>query len=279
MPVVDEGDDPDLSRIAPGTIDARSGESAYRSLIRATDAAMQRRVEAICTLPLNKEALHAAGIKEPGHTEILARRCGVERFAMMLYLGPPTGSEVGLGVIHVTLHVPLRRVFELITPEAVAESIALADQGMRPFTGDRAPRIGVAALNPHASEHGLFGDEEARLIAPGVELAYRRGLRASGPIAADTLFRQGVEGRFDAIVAMFHDQGHIALKTLDFDRAVNVTLGLPIVRTSVAHGTAYDIVGTGAARPDSLFEAVRVAALMARYRRLHPHFSGVTAVS
>jgi 4-hydroxythreonine-4-phosphate dehydrogenase len=151
-------------------------------------------------------------------------------------------------------------VFDLLTVEAIEEKIALADRALRPLTGGRDPRVAVAALNPHAGEGGLFGDEEARVIAPAVARARGAGIRVTGPISCDTLFVRAMAGEFDAVVAMYHDQGHIALKSLGFDRAVNVTLGLPIVRTSVAHGTAFDIAWSGRAETSSLIEAVRVAA-------------------
>ena len=257
-----------LGSIAYGTIDARAGRGSYEYLIKAIDEALAGRVDAIVTLPLNKESLRAAGVAHPGHTEILADRTRAPRHAMMLYVGPgpddPSGS--GLGVLHATLHVPLRDVFELLTEARVLEAIALADRGLRPFTGGRAPRIGVAGLNPHAGENGLFGDEEARIIAPAIASARAAGSIVEGPIPADTLFRRGLDGEFDAVVAMYHDQGHAAIKTAAWERAVNVTLGLPIVRTSVAHGTAFDIAGLGLADTASLLEAVRVAARLVAAR-------------
>jgi 4-hydroxythreonine-4-phosphate dehydrogenase len=260
----------DLADVRPGRVDPRAGRAAYEFLTAAIDLALQERIDAITTLPLNKEALRAGGIKHPGHTEILAERCGVTDHAMMLYLGPQAGarsSHTGLGVVHVTLHVPLRSVFDRLTIPAVEAKIHLADRALRPLTGGRTPRVAVAALNPHAGESGLFGDEEARIITPAVALARAAGVDVTGPIAADTLFGRALAGEFDAVVAMYHDQGHVALKTMGFERAVNVTLGLPIVRTSVAHGTAYDIAWTAQARTTSLVEAVRVAARLVMGRR------------
>ena len=170
-----------------------------------------------------------------------------------------------------TLHVALKRVFELVTTESVLAKIRLADQAMRPLTGGLPPRIAVSALNPHAGEDGLFGDEEQRIISPAVELGRREGIDVAGPFPNDTLFHHALAGSYDAVVAMYHDQGHIALKTAGFERAVNVTLGLPIVRTSVAHGTAFDIAWKGLADPSSLIAAVRVAArLVAGQRRTWP---------
>jgi 4-hydroxythreonine-4-phosphate dehydrogenase len=263
-----EATDQDVSAVPPGRADPRAGRAAHDFLITAIDLALAGRVDAITTLPLNKEALHAAGIHQPGHTEVLADRCGVADHAMMLYLGPRPGTAgPGLGVVHVTLHVALRRVFDLVTEEAVEAKIGLADRALRPLTGGRPPRVAVAALNPHAGEGGLFGDEESRVIAPAVARARAQGVDVVGPTAADTLFDRALAGDFDAVVAMYHDQGHVALKTVGFDRAVNVTLGLPVVRTSVAHGTAYDIAWTGRANTSSLIEAVRVAARIVAWRR------------
>jgi 4-phospho-D-threonate 3-dehydrogenase / 4-phospho-D-erythronate 3-dehydrogenase len=264
----------DLRTVRPGTVDPRAGRAAYEFLTLATDLALERRIDAITTLPINKKALHASGIRHPGHTEILAERCGAADHAMMLYLEPSPGTPLssgesmaagqvraaGLGVVHVTLHVALRQVFNLLSREEVLSKIQLADRAMRPLTGGRAPRIAVASLNPHAGEDGLFGDEEQTIIAPAVADACRGGALATGPLPNDTLFYKALAGEFDAVVAMYHDQGHIALKTIGFDRAVNVTLGLPIVRTSVAHGTAFDIAWKGLADPSSLIAAVRVAA-------------------
>jgi 4-hydroxythreonine-4-phosphate dehydrogenase len=257
----------DLADVRPGRVDPRAGRAAYEFLAAAIDLALEERIDAITTLPLNKEALRAGGIKHPGHTEILAERCDVADHAMMLYLGPRAGGDPGLGVLHATLHVPLRSVFDLLTIPAVEAKIHLADRALRPLTGGRPPRVAVAALNPHAGEGGLFGDEETRIIGPAVALARAAGVDVAGPISADTLFCRALEGEFDAVVAMYHDQGHVALKTIGFERVVNVTLGLPIVRTSVAHGTAYDIAWTGQARTSSLVEAVRVASRLVTGRR------------
>lgn len=261
----------DLERVKPATIDPRAGRAAFDFLVAAVDLALEGRVDAITTLPLNKHALRLGGIGQPGHTEILAERCGVTDHAMMLYLETDpspsfsTGAHAGrrgtgLGVIHVTLHVALRNVFGLLSRESILSKIQLADRAMRPLTRGAPPRIAVASLNPHAGEDGLFGDEEQEIITPAVEVAAREGIDVSGPFPNDSLFQQALAGAFDAVVAMYHDQGHIALKTIGFERAVNVTLGLPVVRTSVAHGTAFDIAWKGLADPSSLIEAVRIAA-------------------
>jgi 4-hydroxythreonine-4-phosphate dehydrogenase len=191
---------------------------------------------------------------------------------MMLYLPSDRHKDdprkrQGLGVVHVTLHMALRDVFAAITVDSVASKIRLADRALRPLTAGRRPRIAVASLNPHAGENGLFGDEEITTIRPAVERTRAEGFHVFGPFSNDTLFRDALTGTFDAVVAMYHDQGHIALKTVGFWNGVNVTLGLPIVRTSVAHGTAFDIAWDMLADPTSLFEAVRVAALMVAWDR------------
>jgi 4-hydroxythreonine-4-phosphate dehydrogenase len=266
----------DLSSVLAGQVDARAGRAAYEFLIRAIDLALAGRIDAIVTLPLNKESLRRSGIEHPGHTEILAQRCGVADHAMMLYLAADAGNEPGsgassirpgLGVVHVTLHVALRQVFALLSTEAVVSKIRLADRAMKPLTEGRAPRIAVSSLNPHAGENGLFGDEELRIIGPAVAIAQEEGFDVHGPLPNDTLYHQALAGAYDAVVAMYHDQGHIALKTAGFRRAVNVTLGLPIVRTSVAHGTAFDIAWQGLADASGLIEAVRVAARITAGRR------------
>ena len=261
----------DLADVAPGRVDARAGRAAYEFLTAAAGLAMAGKIDAITTLPLNKLALHQAGVTHPGHTEILAEYCRVPEHAMMLYLEDDESRAHaaaakkarrgdGLGVVHVTLHVALKQVFDLISADTVLSKIRLADSAMRPLTGGLPPRIAVSSLNPHAGEEGLFGDEEMTLIAPAVLAARDEGIDVHGPFPNDTLFYHALAGEYDAVVAMYHDQGHIALKTVGFDRAVNVTLGLPIVRTSVAHGTAFDIAGKGLADPSSLIAAVRVAA-------------------
>lgn len=258
----------DLSGVKPGVVDAQAGRGSSDFLIRAIDLALAGRVDAIVTLPLHKESLHAAGVRHPGHTEILAERCRAPEHAMMLYLEAPEGSpRPGLGVVHATLHVALRRVFDLLTVDSVEAKIRLADEALRPLTGGRAPRVAVAGLNPHAGENGLFGDEERTVIAPAVARCVASGIDATGPIAADTLFARALAGEFDVVVAMYHDQGHVAIKTVGFDRAVNVTLGLPIVRTSVAHGTAFDIAWQGKADTTSLISATRVAARIVEGKR------------
>lgn len=254
----------DLSGVRSGEVSAAAGRAAYDWLIYAIDECLAGRADGIVTCPLHKEGLHAAGVKYPGHTEILAERTGATSHAMLLY-----DDELPLAVAHVTLHRSLRSVFEHITPQTVLDKIRLLHDIVPKLT-DRIARIGVAGLNPHASDGGLFGDEEQRIIAPAVAKAVAEGIDAAGPIASDAIFLPHNRTKFGGIVAMYHDQGHIAMKLLGGRRAVNVTAGLPIVRTSVAHGTAYDIAGKGVADESSLVSAVRVAARLATRTKRTP---------
>lgn len=258
----------------PATIDARGGQAAYDALVASAKLALDHRVDGIVTAPLHKAALWRAGHHYPGHTELLAELCGVKDFAMMLYLSPLAKSSAasqcvlgpaGLGVVHVTLHMGLAEVFRHLTTDSILAKIQLADQMLQKIKGSR-PRIGVCALNPHAGEEGLFGDEEQRIIAPAVIEAKRCGLLAEGPFPTDTLMLRARNGEFDAVVAMYHDQGHIALKLLGMHQAVNITCGLPIVRTSVAHGTAFDLAWQGRAETSGMIEAVRAAAMLCKTR-------------
>jgi 4-hydroxythreonine-4-phosphate dehydrogenase len=242
----------DLSGVEPGRVSAAAGQAAYDFLCAAIDLTMADQADAVVTAPLHKEGLRAAGLRYPGHTEILAERTGTKEFAMVLY-----GD--GIAVAHVTLHMALRDVFRTLSTPAVLEKIRLLDR-LLPRLLQRRPRIGVAALNPHASDGGLFGNEEQTIIAPAVEQAHEEGIEASGPWPADTLFVRAHKGEFDGIVAMYHDEGHIAMKLRCGPRCVNISAGLPIVRTSVAHGTAYDIAGKGIADAGSLVAAAEVAA-------------------
>jgi 4-hydroxythreonine-4-phosphate dehydrogenase len=255
----------EAANLPVGKIDARSGQAAYDYLVAATRAALSGEIDAITTAPLNKAALHAAGLDFPGHTEILAHECGVNDVAMMLYLPPGDliRGPYGLGVAHVTLHTSIRSVPDLLNETHIRETIRLISDFLKRL-GCSSPRVGVCALNPHAGEEGLFGDEESTRIAPAVRSARRAGIDATGPIPADALLRRAVQGEFDGVAAMYHDQGHIALKLIGFERAVNVTLGLPIIRTSPSHGTAFDIAWQGHARADGFLEAVRTAANLFR---------------
>jgi len=247
-----------LNGVKQGKVSAEAGLAAYEFLCTAIDATMAGEADGIVTCPLHKEGLRAARLPYPGHTEILAERTGTRDFAMALY-AKSSDLPHGLGVIHVTLHMGLADVFGHLSSKAILEKIRLLDGLMQCLQG-RQPRLGVAALNPHAGDGGLFGDEEARIIQPAVRQAQDAGLEVSGPWPSDTLFIRARKGEFDGIVAMYHDQGHIPMKLMSGLRAVNISVGLPLVRTSVAHGTAYDIAGKGIADPASLVEAARVAA-------------------
>ncbi|HEV3118466.1 MAG TPA: 4-hydroxythreonine-4-phosphate dehydrogenase PdxA, partial [Gemmataceae bacterium] len=209
------GSDQDLRHVLTGCVTAAAGRAAYDFLCMAIDLTMRRQADGIVTAPLHKEGLRAAGLHYPGHTEILAERTGTRQFGMMLYAD-------GLGVVHVTLHMGLREVFRHLTAEAILEKIRLLDGVMSELTG-RRPRIGVAALNPHASDGGLFGDDEEKIIGPAVARGQAEGLNASGPWPCDTLFVRARRGEFDGVVAMYHDQGHIAMKLLAGWRAVNIS--------------------------------------------------------
>jgi 4-hydroxythreonine-4-phosphate dehydrogenase len=242
--------------VEPGKVSAECGRAAYTYVVSAIDEALARRVDAIATGPLHKEALHAAGIPHPGHTEILAERTKSDRVCMMLTSDAITCSLV-------TVHVGYREVPGLLTRERISETIDFTSEAMRRLRG-REPRLIVCGLNPHAGEHGLFGDgEEERLIAPAIAEARARGLDITGPLPPDTAFLPKYRQSADAYVCMYHDQGLIPLKALAFEEAVNVTLGLPIVRTSVDHGTAFDIAWKGIADPSSFIKAVELAARLA----------------
>ncbi|MGD9724046.1 MAG: 4-hydroxythreonine-4-phosphate dehydrogenase PdxA [Pirellulales bacterium] len=263
IPCLTAGRD-DVLDIPPGTIDARGGQAAYDALVLAAQLALARRVDAITTAPLSKAALWRAGHHYPGHTELLAELCGADDVAMMLYLahGAGVAGPVGLAIVHVTLHMALADVFAALTADAVLRKARLVSSVMHRL-GCEPPRVGVCALNPHAGEEGLFGAEERTIIQPAVERGLAEGLDLAGPLPADTLISRARHGEFDAVVAMYHDQGHIAMKLLAMHRAVNVTLGLPIVRTSVAHGTAFDVAWQGRAECGGMVEAIRVASRLA----------------
>jgi 4-hydroxythreonine-4-phosphate dehydrogenase len=250
----------DLSQVKLGEVSAEAGRAAYDWLCYAIDECLAGRADGIVTCPLHKEGLHAAGERHPGHTEILADRTGAKSHAMLLF-----DDELPLAVAHVTLHQSVRTALDGITKQAVLDKIRLLHGIVPQLTGVPA-RIGVAALNPHASDGGLFGHEEAEIIRPAITAATGAGIDVHGPIPADAIFLTHNRSRFNGIVCMIHDHGHIAMKLLGGRRAVNVTAGLPIVRTSVAHGTAYDIAGKGVADESSLIAAVRVAARLAERR-------------
>jgi 4-hydroxythreonine-4-phosphate dehydrogenase len=234
-----------------GRVSAPSGRAAVAYVQRACDLCLEGRAAAMVTAPLNKDAMNQAGFHYAGHTELLTERTGAAKVTMLL-TGP------GLRVVHVSTHVALEEAVRRVRRDRVLEVIRLAHQGCTAL-GIAAPRIGVAGLNPHAGEGGLFGDQEAREIAPAIEAARAEGLDVSDPQPPDTVFLRATRGAYDIVVAMYHDQGHIPMKLLAFDEGVNVSLGLPIIRTSVDHGTAFDIAGTGQARETSLLAAIDVA--------------------
>ncbi len=246
--------------VVPGVISAACGKAAFDAFTFAIDEALAGRVDAVATAPLNKESLHAAGFPFPGHTEILAARTHAPRSCMML-----TADEITCSLV--TVHVGLRDVPGLLTTQGILDTIELSAAAMERIRG-RKPRLLVCGLNPHAGEGGLFGDrEEERVIIPAIEAARAKGFDVRGPLPPDTAFLPKYRRDTDCYVCMYHDQGLIPLKALAFDRAVNVTLGLPIVRTSVDHGTAFDIAWQGVADAGSLVEAVRLAARLTAMRR------------
>ena len=244
-----------LAALPPyGRVSAEAGAGAYAAVVRAIDDAAAGRLRAIVTAPINKDAMRAAGVPYPGHTEILADRTGTADFAMML-------ANDTLKVLLVSIHLSLAEAVRAVTPAAEDRAIRLADRATRAF-GIARPRVAVAGLNPHAGENGMFGREDRDVIAPAVARARAAGIDASGPWPGDTVFMQARRGDFDVVVAQYHDQGLIPIKYLGLDEGVNITVGLPFVRTSVDHGTAFDIAGTGRADPASLRAALRLAAAM-----------------
>lgn len=244
-----------------GQVDARAGAAAYACIEAAANAALQGRVAAVVTAPIHKAALHAAGVNFPGHTEILQHLAGGVPVRMML-------ANEQLKTVLVTVHMALRQAIDAVTTDAVLQTLRIAHAAARGW-GLGAPRIAVAGLNPHAGEGGLFGDEEGRVIAPAIAQARSEGIDASGPYPPDTVFMRARHdppahrGAFDIVVAMYHDQGLIPVKYLGVEQGVNVTLGLPFVRTSPDHGTAFDIAGKDVADPSSLIAAIRMARQLA----------------
>ncbi len=239
-----------------GKLSATAGDAAFNFIQRAVELAMAGRIDAICTAPLNKEALHAGGHKYPGHTELLAKLSGTEEVSMML-------ATPKMRVIHVTTHIGLLDAIEKIEPALVERTIRRGHDALV-RSGMARPRIAVCAINPHAGEGGLFGrGEEETKVIPGIKAARARGIEVEGPLPADTLFFRAGRGDFDLVVAMYHDQGHGPVKVLGLEAGVNITIGLPFVRTSVDHGTAFDIAGTGKADERSLVQAMRDAVALA----------------
>ena len=244
-----------------GQVSATSGRAAASFIERGAKLCLAHRLDAIATAPINKESLKLAGSSFPGHTEMLASLCSVSDYLMCFFAGD-------LKVILLTIHLSLTDAIKTITSERVRAALILADRELKRF-GLKRPRIAMAGLNPHAGEGGLFGFEEINEIGPAIEeCKAKHGIDVAGPFPADTIFVQAARGHFDAVVACYHDQGLIAVKCLAFGQAVNVTLGLPIIRTSVDHGTAFDIAGRGVADPQSMIEAIKLAARLATIERV-----------
>ncbi len=250
IPVLQPGDA--LAGVRPGQLSAAAGRGAVEYVLAACELAKRGAVAGIVTAPLNKEAMRLAGYPHPGHTELLAEQFGVKHYSLVL-------SARGQFIFHVTTHVSLRRALDLITRERILSQIRLAHL-LAGALGHGDQPIAVAGVNPHAGEGGLFGDEEITTIGPAVSAAQKEKIPAIGPLPADVLFPRAAQGRYRFVIAMYHDQGHTVFKTLYFDEGVNVTVGLPTIRTSVDHGTAFDIAGRGIASTASLVEAIRLAA-------------------
>ncbi|EPZ2457627.1 D-threonate 4-phosphate dehydrogenase [Citrobacter youngae] len=246
----------DPTALKPGVVQAQAGDLAYRCIKRATALALSGEVKAIATAPLNKEALHMAGHHYPGHTELLAQLTNSKDYAMVLYTEQ-------LKVIHVTTHIALRKFLDTLSEQRVKTVIQVADDFLRRVGFDN-PRIAVAGVNPHAGENGLFGEEEITIVGPAMQAMQAKGLNVTGPCPPDTVFMQCHEGMYDMVVAMYHDQGHIPLKLLGFYDGVNITAGLPFIRTSADHGTAFDIAWTGKAKSESMAVSIQLAMQITR---------------
>jgi 4-hydroxythreonine-4-phosphate dehydrogenase len=251
--VIQTGDVP--ADLPLGALSSAAGEAAYQYVVRAVELAQAGEIDAICTAPLNKEAMQAAGHPFPGHTELLAHLTGIRDFSMVLV-------SPALKVAHISTHISLAQAIERVKQPREETVIAIAADLLQRI-GNPSPRIAVCGLNPHAGEHGLFGDQDEREIAPAVEAMRARGLDVYGPLPADTVFYRAKRGDFDLVIAQYHDQGHIPVKLLGMETGVNVTAGLPILRTSVDHGTAFDIAGTGEADAGSMVQAICLAAQLA----------------
>ena len=248
-----------LDKLTRGRVDPVAGKAAYEYIKLATEMTLAGESDAIVTSAINKEALNKAGYHYDGHTQLLAELCGGPEVAMMLVSGK-------LRVSHVSTHVSLFRAIERVRPERILTVLRLTDEAVRQM-GVAEPRLAVAGLNPHSGEGGLFGDEEIKYITPTIEEARRQGMNVTGPLPPDSVFLRTSEGQFDAAIAMYHDQGHIAVKMLGITHGVNVTLGLPIIRTSVDHGTNFGKAGKGTADPTSLILSIKLASVMCRNRR------------
>lgn len=248
----------DLPKLKLGQISKPAGKAAFEYINKAIDLALDHQIDAITTGPINKEALHKAGFRFDGHTEILAARTKTKKYAMMFV------SEK-LWLMLATTHIPLNAVSRHLKKKKLVAQIKMAHDFMLADRG-RKPRIGVAGLNPHAGENGIFGKEELKIIKPAVEEAKKMGIDVEGPISPDAIFFLANSGKYDLVIAMYHDQGLIPLKLLSFNHSVNITIGLPIIRTSVDHGTGFNIAGKGWASPDSLIAAIKVAAHFAQHK-------------
>lgn len=255
LPIFDPFPNP-IRSIKLGRVSAKAGGIAVTCIESAVRLAQAGCVDGIVTAPINKEAMHLAGNVYPGHTEMLADLTQAKESGMMIVGGP-------LKIVFTTTHLPLRDVAKALTIPRIVKAIRLTQMGLQQLFGVKKPRIAVAGFNPHAGEHGLFGNEEVRLILPALTRAKAQGIACSGPHPADTMFAKALTGAFDGIVALYHDQGLIPLKTVAFGHCVNITVGLPILRTSVDHGTAFDIAGKGKADPTSLVDAIAMAAQLA----------------
>jgi 4-hydroxythreonine-4-phosphate dehydrogenase len=249
----------ELSKIKIGEVSRAAGKASVQYIEKAIEMAKAGSIDAIVTAPINKEAIQKAGYRFHGHTEILAHHTGAKNFAMLFVSDK-------FWVMLATTHIPLKSVSSHLKKEKILKNIRLAHETLLKLRG-KEPRIGVAGLNPHAGESGIFGDEEKKIIKPAVDEARKLGINVQGPISPDAIFYLANIGMYDLVLAMYHDQGLIPLKLISFNHSVNVTVGLPIIRTSVDHGTAYDIAGKGCADPTSLFEAIKLAAKMAAYRQ------------
>lgn len=239
----------------PGVVSKASGNAAFQYVIESIRLANEGVVSAVVTAPINKEAMQSAGHHYAGHTEIFAAYTDTKNYAMLLH-------DDKFSVIHVSTHIPLADAISTLNQPRLERVIKLADDSMKKILG-RPPRIAVAGLNPHAGENGLFGQQEIEIIAPAIAAMKEKGIDVSGPFPPDTIFLKSLQGQYDIVVAMYHDQGHIPMKLLGFDTGVNVSVGLPIIRTSVDHGTAFDIAWKGIAKNDSLLKAISLAAQLA----------------
>ncbi|GBU22281.1 4-hydroxythreonine-4-phosphate dehydrogenase [Fibrobacteres bacterium R8-0-B4] len=249
---------PDAPRFPRGVSDASCGRAAYQYIVKAIELSLAGKAAGVVTGPISKESLKLAGIDYPGHTEIFADKTGTDDYSMVFLLD-------GVAVAHVTTHVSLRNAIEMIKTDRVLRQIRLLHRSLAGL-GISTPKMAVSGLNPHAGENGLFGDEEIREIVPAIEKAREEGIEAAGPLPPDTVFNRAFKGEFNGVVSMLHDHGFVALKSRDFEHGVNITVGLPIIRTSVGHGTAFDIAWKGQASCESLLSAIEAAQSMAETR-------------